>query len=65
MVLSAGADVNAQAGRGETPLHLLARQGPPTSRTLSGDQNLEDTVLLLLRHQASIDARDAYGASPP
>ena len=64
MVLSAGADGNAQAGRGETPVQRLARQGPPSSRTLSGDQNLEETVLLLLRHQASIDDRDAYGATP-
>lgn len=51
-LIAAGADVNAAARDGRTPLHWAA------------DFDVPDAVPLLLRAGASVDARDEDGATP-
>ena len=50
--LDAGADVNARKERGDTPLHLAARQGTA------------EVVQLLIAAGADVNARDEYGYTP-
>jgi uncharacterized protein len=63
LLLAKGADVNANAEDGSTPLHAAAGNGDDSIRSNVFLDN-EETVELLLASKAQINAQDKYGQTP-
>lgn len=63
LLLANGADVNARARNGETPLHKVV--GPSVSRNRrSSRRSSYELAELLLAHGAEVNAEDARGRTP-
>jgi cytohesin len=66
LLLDAGANVNARAASGITPVHWVAIRGAqiPSDWSSAFQRNLSASLRLLLERQADVNARDSGGNTP-
>jgi ankyrin repeat protein len=64
LLISKGAEVNAENNKGETPLHIGAGGCPPDSDCDAFRQSQFEFAKFLLVHNANVNARDKEGMTP-